>query len=166
MTPLFIIWSRFGKAICLSFDLLQGHSLCRLWVNAAKSLVVLFICSREFYMKPILSWPSAIIHFLHVGLPCVQSNSHHTLFHLQNLLLISCHWWGIHQGPPVTSFVPSTSTHYPESRLINYLVPWSLHASMVGFLAFDSGFTSLTPNQKISSNVRLQTHSFTLDGLY
>jgi hypothetical protein len=54
------------------------------------------------------------------------------------------------------NFVPSTSTHYPESRLRNYLVPWSLHASMVGFLAFDSGFTSLTPDRKILSIVRLQ----------
>jgi hypothetical protein len=64
----------------------------------------------------------------------------------------------------MTSFVPSTSAHYPESRLRNYLVPWSLHASMAGFLSFDSGFTSLTPNQKISLNVRLQLiHSHSMD---
>jgi hypothetical protein len=56
----------------------------------------------------------------------------------------------------VTSFVPSTSSHYPESRLRNYFIPWSLHASMAGFLAFDSGFTSLTPDQKIPSDVRHQ----------
>jgi hypothetical protein len=56
----------------------------------------------------------------------------------------------------MTSFVPSTSAHYPESRHRNYLVPWSLHASMAGFLSFDSGFTSLTPDQKIPSDVRLQ----------
>jgi hypothetical protein len=56
----------------------------------------------------------------------------------------------------VTSFVPSTSTHYPESRLRNYSVPWSLHASMASFLAFDSGFTSLTPDRKIPSGVRHQ----------
>jgi hypothetical protein len=54
------------------------------------------------------------------------------------------------------SFVPSTSAHYPESRLRNYLVPWNLHASMAGFLAFDSGFTSLTPDRMIPSNVQLQ----------
>ena len=52
-TPLFIIWSHFGKSICLSFDLLQGHTLCRLWVNAAKSLVVSFICSRAVHLKPL-----------------------------------------------------------------------------------------------------------------
>ena len=115
-----------------------------------------FICSREVHLKPILSWPSAVIHSLRVGLPCVQSNLHHTLFHLQNMLLISCHWWGIHQGPPVMGFVPLTSAHYPESRLRNSLVPWSLHALMVGFLAFDSGFTSLTPDRKIPSDVRHQ----------
>ena len=130
--------------------------MCRLWVNAAKSLVVSFICSREVHLKPILSRPYAVIHSLHVGLPCVQSNLQTTLFHFQTLLLISCHWWGIHQGPPVTSFVPLTSAHYPESRLRNYLVPWSLHASMAGFLAFDSGFTSLTPDRKILSDVWLQ----------
>ena len=62
------------------------------------------------------------------------------------------------------SFVPSTSTHYLESRLRNYLVPWSLHASMAGFLAFDSGFTSLTPDRKILSNVRPQLiHSHSMD---
>ena len=56
----------------------------------------------------------------------------------------------------MTSFVPSNLAHYPESRLRNYLVPWSLHASMVGFLAFNSGFTSLTPDQEIPSSVRHQ----------
>jgi hypothetical protein len=56
----------------------------------------------------------------------------------------------------VTSFVPSTSAHYLESRLRNYLVPWSLHASIAGFLAFQSGFTSLTPYRKIPSGVQRQ----------
>jgi hypothetical protein len=56
----------------------------------------------------------------------------------------------------VTSFVPSTPAHYPETRLRNYLVPWNLHASMAGFLAFDSGFSSLTPDREIPSNVRPQ----------
>jgi hypothetical protein len=54
------------------------------------------------------------------------------------------------------SFVPSTLAHYLESRLRNSLVPWSLHASMASFLAFDSGFTSLTPDRKILSDVRHQ----------
>ena len=56
----------------------------------------------------------------------------------------------------MTSFVPSTSTHYSKSRLRNYLVPWNLHASMAGFLAFDNGFSLLTPDREISSSVRLQ----------
>jgi hypothetical protein len=73
--PLFIIWSRFGKSICLSFDFLQGHYLHHLWVNAAKSLVVLFICSREVHLKTILSRPFAIIHSLRVSLPCVVFES-------------------------------------------------------------------------------------------
>jgi hypothetical protein len=54
------------------------------------------------------------------------------------------------------SFVPSTPSHYPETRLKNYLVPWNLHASMAGFLAFNSGFSSLTPDREISLNVRPQ----------
>jgi hypothetical protein len=64
----------------------------------------------------------------------------------------------------VTCFVLSTSSHYPETRLRNYLVPWNLHASMVGFLSFDSGFTSLTPDRKIPSDVQLQLfHSHSKD---
>jgi hypothetical protein len=64
----------------------------------------------------------------------------------------------------VTSFFLSTSAHYSESRLRNYLVPWSLHASMASFLAFDSGFTSLIPDHKIASNVRLHLiYSHSLD---
>ena len=62
---------------------------------------------------------------------------------------ISCHWWGIHQGPPSTSLLPLTPTHYPRIRLRNQLVLWDLHASMEGLLTFDSGFTSLTPDQMI-----------------
>jgi hypothetical protein len=62
------------------------------------------------------------------------------------------------------SFIPSTSTHYPETRLRNSLVPWNLHASMVGFLTFKSGFTSLTPDQNIMSSVRIQLiHSHSMD---
>jgi hypothetical protein len=35
---------------------------------------------------------------------------------------------------------------------------------MAGFLTFDSGFTSLTPDQKIISNVQLQLiHSHSMD---
>jgi hypothetical protein len=64
----------------------------------------------------------------------------------------------------MTSFVPSTSAHYPESRLRNFLVPWNLHASMAGLLAFDSGFILLTPDRKIPSDVRPQLiHSHSMD---
>jgi hypothetical protein len=41
------------------------------------------------------------------------------------------------------------SAHYPGARLRNQLVPWDLHASMVGLLMPDSGFTSLTSDQMI-----------------
>ena len=64
---------------------------------------------------------------------CPKSKYHILCFTFKTLLLISCHWWGIHQGLPVTSLVLSTSAHYPELRLRNHLVPWSLHASMESF---------------------------------
>jgi hypothetical protein len=66
----------------------------------------------------------------------------------------------------VTSLVLSTPTHYPEMRLRNHLVPWDLHALMVGLFAFDRGFTSLIPDREIPPSARLQlmySHSF---GLY
>jgi hypothetical protein len=64
----------------------------------------------------------------------------------------------------VTSIFLSTSAHYPGTRLRDHLVPWSLHASMAGFFAFNSGFTSLDPNWKIPSNFQLQIiHSHSLD---
>ena len=55
----------------------------------------------------------------------------------------------------MTSLFLSTSNHYPGIRLRNQLVPWNLHASMEGFLTFDSGFSLLTPNWEIPSSVRL-----------
>jgi hypothetical protein len=58
----------------------------------------------------------------------------------------------------------STSTHYPGIRLRNQLVPWKFHASMEGFLTFDSGFSLLTPDRKILPSVRLQLiNSHSLD---
>ena len=57
---------------------------------------------------------------------------------------VSCRWWGIHQGPPVTSVSLSTSTHYSGIRPRNQLVPWDLHALMESLLMFGSGLTSLT----------------------
>jgi hypothetical protein len=53
----------------------------------------------------------------------------------------------------MTRFVLLTPAHYPETRLRNSLVPWNLHASMEGFLAFDSGFSSLTLDREIPSDV-------------
>jgi hypothetical protein len=62
------------------------------------------------------------------------------------------------------NFVPSTPIHYLETRLRNSLVPWNLHASMAGFLAFDSGFSSLTLDREIPSDVRPQLiYSHSLD---
>jgi hypothetical protein len=47
-------------------------------------------------------------------------------------------------------------------RIRNQLVPWNLHASMVGFLAFDNGFSLLTLDREIPSSVRphlIDSHS-------
>ena len=74
--PLFIIWSWSRKSICLSFDLVQGHIMSRLWFSATKSLVVSFICSREVHPSPLLSRPSAVVHSYYVGLPCVYFDSY------------------------------------------------------------------------------------------
>jgi len=58
-------------------------------------------------------------------------------------------WWGIHQFPPSTSLYLSTSTNYTGNRLRNTSVPWDSHASMVGLLAFSSGYTSMTHDRLI-----------------
>jgi hypothetical protein len=58
----------------------------------------------------------------------------------------------------------STSTHYLGIRLRIQLVPWNLHASMEGFLTFDSGFSLLTPDREIPLSVRLHLiNSHSLD---
>jgi hypothetical protein len=53
----------------------------------------------------------------------------------------------------MTSLVPSTPAHYLETRLRIFLVPWNLHASMAGSLAFDNGFSSLTLDREIPLGV-------------
>jgi hypothetical protein len=56
----------------------------------------------------------------------------------------------------VTSLVPSTSAHYPGLRLRNYFSTLKLACLNGKFLAFDSGFTLLTPDREIPSGVRHQ----------
>lgn len=74
----------------------------------------------------------------------------HALFISWYLLVpILCHWWGTHYCPPSKSLFLSTSTHHLRIRLRNHLVPWNLHASMVGILIFESLFTSLNTDKKI-----------------
>ena len=130
---------------CVVFEsMLPNHWSCHPYVQELSIWNLYWVGHLQLSLHSVSAFPVSIVR-----LP-------HTLFHFQTLLLISCHWWGIHQGPPVTIFVLLTSAHYPKSRLRNYLVPWSLHASMASFLAFDSGFTSLTPDRKIPSDVRHQ----------
>ena len=49
-----------------------------------------------------------------------------------------------------------------ESR--NHKVPWSLQSSVAGFLAFEKGFTSLTPNRAILRAIL--AHLLTLVRMY
>jgi hypothetical protein len=64
----------------------------------------------------------------------------------------------------MTGLVPSTPTHYLETRHKNYLVPWNSHASMVGSVSFDSGFSLLTLDQEVPLNVQPQLiYSHSLD---
>ena len=88
-----------------------------------------------FKSSPNLYWVGHLQLSFHSvsAFPVSKVQLSHTLFHFQTLLLISCHWWEIHQGSPVTSLVPSTSSHHPGLRLRNYSVPWSLLTSMASF---------------------------------
>ena len=116
---------RVGKSICLSSGLLQNHILGHPWVTTAKTIVMSFICSREVQPKLslLLSLPYTIINFLPCRPSLCQFQIIFILWSTLTLLLILCHWWGIHQGPPVTSLFLSTSTHHPGTRLRNHLVP-------------------------------------------
>ena len=130
---------------CVIFEsMLPNHWSCRPYVQELSIWNLYWVGHLQLSFHFVSAFPVSKILWLHV------------LFHFQTLLLISCHWWGIHQGPPVMSLVPSTSAHYPASRLRNYSVPWGLHASMASFLAFDNGFTSLALDRKIMSVVRHQ----------
>ena len=107
---------------CVVFEsMLPNHWSCHPYVQELSIWNLYWVGHLQLYLHSVSAFPVSIVQ-----LP-------HTLFHFQTLLLISCHWWGIHQGPPVTSLVPSTSAHYPGLRLRNLLVPWSLHASMASF---------------------------------
>jgi hypothetical protein len=67
--------------------------------------------------------------------PCVSSPSFDPSLFINILICFM-----IHHGPPSMILFPSTSTHYLRVRIRNHSVPWSMHASMAGFLAFDNRF--------------------------
>jgi len=155
--PLFIILSRFGKSICLSFDLITRSfhvsSLSQCYQIIGRVIHMFKSCLSETSI-----WVGHLqlsFHFVS-AFPVSKVQFPYTLFHLQTLLLISCYWWEIHQGHPMMSLVLSTSAHYPESRLRNYLVPWSLHASMASFSLSTVGLHHWPPNREIMSSVQHQ----------
>ena len=67
-----------------------------------------------------------------------------------------CRLWGGHYGPLSTSRFLSTPSYHLEISLRNHIVPWILHSSMVGFLALDSGISSLASDWNILSVVQLE----------
>ena len=89
-------------------------------------------CSREVIQSKTICCNTINLYFhdRHSWTLCRQSNSIS-----KTTILVSCRWCGIHQGPPVTSCFLSTSAHYLRIWLRNtHSVPWSMHASMAGFL--------------------------------
>ena len=162
MTPPIHLWSWFGKSICLSFDLITRFFHVSSLIQCCQ---IIGRVDHMFKSSPHLYW---VIHLqlsfrFVLAFPVSKVQLPHTLFHFQTLLLILCHWWGIHKGPPVMSLVPSTPTHYPEMRLRNNLVPWNMQALMVCLFTFNRGFTSLIHNREIPLRDQLQlihSHSF------
>jgi hypothetical protein len=75
--------------------------------------------------------------------PCVSSPSFDPSLFI-TILICFVSMMGDTSWPSFDKSISIESTHYPRIRLRNQLVPWSLHASMAGFLIFDSWFTSLT----------------------
>ena len=120
----------------------KSHNICCIIMFWSMSC---FCCCASVFKGSICleSQSSQIFCFNTRVSPCLFDPS------IYIFVLVSCHWWGIHQGPPSTSMFVSTSTHYPGTRLRNQLVPWDLHASMAGIFTSDSGFTSLTPDRMI-----------------
>ena len=115
--PLFIIWIRFGKSICLSFMIwLQDSFHVVIFESMLAKIIgrVVHMFKRSVHLKALYWVGHLQLSFPFVGLPCVQiPNSHATVSTFKLCYFISCHWWGIHQGPPVTSLFLSTSAHYP-----------------------------------------------------
>jgi hypothetical protein len=94
-------------------------------------------CNVQGKYKPLCSIHTVSVHS-------------HLIFHLKSLSCVSfMSMMGDTSSPPSTSLFLSTSTHHPGIRLRNQLVPWNLHASMAGLLAFDSGLTSLASDRMI-----------------
>ena len=88
--PLFIIWSRFEKSICLSYD-----SITRSF-HVSSLIQCCQIIGRVFHMfksSPNLDWVGHLQLYFHsvLAFPVSKVQLSHSLFHLQTLLLISCH---------------------------------------------------------------------------
>jgi len=91
--PLFIIWSQFGKSICLSFDLIT-RSFHVLSLSQCCQII-----GRVIHMfKSCPSETSIWVSHLQLSInsvsafPVSKFQLPHTLFHFQTQLLILCHW--------------------------------------------------------------------------
>jgi hypothetical protein len=92
--------------------LLSHYILGTRRVNAAKSVVVSHHVQGKFHFKPSICSISSF-HFL-----CQSIVIRFTILHHFPMSIL-CRWWGIHQGPPLTSLFLSTSTHHSRIRLRN-----------------------------------------------
>ena len=113
---------------------LQDLSMCHLWVNATKSLVMSSICSRAVHLKPLLSRPSAVIFPLCVGLPCVQSPIVTYSVSFSKL----CYSFRVTDEGYIKALLWRVLFRRHQHIIQDwdleiFLVPWSLHASMASF---------------------------------
>jgi hypothetical protein len=106
--------------------------------------------------KPILSRPSAVVVSLRVGLPCVQSPIVTCSVSLSNFFIhfVSLMWDTSRPSCDESCSVDfNTLSVIKTEKLFSTLKLACLNRK---FLAFDSGFTSLTPDRGIPSSVRHQ----------
>jgi hypothetical protein len=115
-------------------------------------------------MKLRLSRPSAVIFSLCVGLPCVQSpiatcsvSPSNSVTHFVSLM-------GDTSRPSGDEFCSVDFSTLSGVKTYKSFSTLKLACLNGKFLAFDSGFTSLTPDQEIPSGVRHQLiYSHSLD---
>ena len=115
------------------------HPLWMLYPSLSQCFQVIFCCA--FSSKIVClesSFPHPISYTMSMSVLLFLIYHHY-------LSPISCHLWGTHHFPPLTSLFMSTTAYHPGLKLRTYPIPWNSHASMMGILIFDSGFYTIDP---------------------